>query len=83
MRIIAHNKFHEPIVMDVTSVMVLDDEDNPIVGAIWHQQGHIQAAHVFDKDFPMLAGLLGFDRKVVVDEYSGQAAGGLCQTHFH
>ena len=77
MKIIVHDRFKDPVIIEATSLIVLDDYDNAIMGALWHQPGHIQVAHTEDGDFETLMQLLGHKRKTVVDEYKGQP---VCQT---
>ncbi len=78
MKIVAHDKFANLTIIDATSVVVLDDYGNAVAGAIWHQPGHIQLAHVGDPDFELLIGLLGYD-KVTVTDYQGEQVNQPCQ----
>jgi hypothetical protein len=82
-KLIAHNKFRDPIVIDATSVLILDDFGNAIAGALWHQPGHIQIAHIHDEDFKVLASLLGCNRRVIVQDYKGVSTGESCQASLH
>ena len=68
MRIEAHNKLGQPIVADITRVVVYDDYDNPISVAVKQDEGWIYVGHCRDPEFNDFLSGMGIDITYIVEE---------------
>ena len=81
MRLEIHNGLSQPLVVEATRVLVLDDMGNPVAFALTYhkdpQSGreHIRVCDALDRDFEQQLQMNGVKRTVVVDRLDLGAAG--------
>lgn len=62
MRLQAHNKLSEPIDVDVTRVIIYDNDDNPIVLVVEVGPGMYHVTRRGEQEFTDMLEMVGFDR---------------------
>lgn len=66
MQVELHNSLKNPLVLQATRLLVVDDHGNPVAFVVQFAPGHVRAGHVGDADFNEQLQMHGFDASVVV-----------------
>lgn len=67
MRIEAHDRLGNPIVADVTRVVIYDDFNQPVAVALKHGHGWIYVGHCRDPEFFDMLQSMGIKATYIVD----------------
>lgn len=66
MKIRSHQAFANPVEIEATSVLIVDDFDNPIVVAVQTAPGHMVYATIDHPDFNEILKNFGFSRRIIL-----------------
>lgn len=66
MQVELHNGFKNPLVLQATRLLVVDDFGNPVAFAVQFAPGHVRTGHVGEDDFNEQLQMHGFNVSVIV-----------------